>query len=121
LEETVNRLEGKTALVTAAGQGIGRATVQAFLREGATVIATDLKPELLQDLNADSRKLDVLNKAEITELVNSLERIDILFNCAGFVHHGTVLEVSDNDWEFNFNLNARSMFWLMQAVLPSRT
>lgn len=114
----MNRLEGKTAFVTAAGQGIGRATAEAFVREGANVIATDLKPELLQGLKADTRKLDVLNKQEITELVNSLDRIDILFNCAGFVHHGTVLETSDNDWEFNFNLNVRSMFWTMQAVIP---
>jgi 2-keto-3-deoxy-L-fuconate dehydrogenase len=82
------------------------------------VIATDLKPGLLQGLECETRKLDVLNKQEISELVNSLERIDILFNCAGFVHHGTLLEVSDTDWEFNFNLNVRSMFWMMQAVLP---
>jgi 2-keto-3-deoxy-L-fuconate dehydrogenase len=114
----VNRLENKTALVTAAGQGIGRATAEAFIREGATVIATDVKPELLQDLNADSRKLDVLNKKEITDLVNSLEKVDVLFNCAGFVHHGTVLETTDEDWDFNFNLNVRSMFWTMQAVIP---
>ncbi len=112
------RLQGKVALVTAAGQGIGQATAEAFIREGATVIATDLKPELLQGLKADTRKLDVLNKGEIIELVNSLERIDILFNCAGFVHHGTLLETTDNDWDFNFNLNARSMFWTMQAVIP---
>jgi 2-keto-3-deoxy-L-fuconate dehydrogenase len=118
LEEKVKRLEGKTALITAAGQGIGRATAEAFIREAATVIATDLKPELLQGLECETRKLDVLNKQEISELVNSLERIDILFNCAGFVHHGTLLEVSDTDWEFNFNLNVRSMFWMMQTVLP---
>jgi 2-keto-3-deoxy-L-fuconate dehydrogenase len=118
LEEKVKRLNGKTALVTAAGQGIGRAAAKAFIREGATVIATDLKPGLLQGLECETRKLDVLNKQEISELVNSLERIDILFNCAGFVHHGTLLEVSDTDWEFNFNLNVRSMFWMMQAVLP---
>ncbi len=114
----MTRLGGKTALVTAAGQGIGRATAEAFIREGARVIATDVKPELLQGLNADIRKLDVLNKQEITDLVHSLERIDVLFNCAGFVQHGTVLETTDDDWEFNFNLNARSMFWMMQAVLP---
>jgi 2-keto-3-deoxy-L-fuconate dehydrogenase len=112
------RLQGKVALVTAAGQGIGRATTEAFIREGARVIATDLKPELLQGLKADTRKLDVVNKAEITDLVTSLGRVDILFNCAGFVHHGTLLECSDSDWEFNFNLNVRSMFWMMQAVIP---
>jgi 2-keto-3-deoxy-L-fuconate dehydrogenase len=117
LEESV-RLQGKVALVTAAGQGIGRATAEAFIQEGATVIATDLKPELLQGLGADTRKLDVLNKQAITSLVNSLERVDILFNCAGFVHHGTVLELTDKDWDFNFNLNVRSMFWMMQSVIP---
>jgi 2-keto-3-deoxy-L-fuconate dehydrogenase len=119
LEEKVKRLEGKTALVTAAGQGIGRATAEAFLREGASVIATDLKPELLQGLNGDTRKLDVLDKNAVTSLVNSLNRVDILFNCAGFVHHGSILECSDSDWEFNFNLNVRSMFWMMQAVIPN--
>jgi 2-keto-3-deoxy-L-fuconate dehydrogenase len=118
LEEEVKRLGGKTALVTAAGQGIGRATTEAFIREGATVIATDLKPELLQGLECDTRKLDVLDKNAIRELVSSLQRVDILFNCAGFVHHGTLLETTDNDWDFNFNLNVRSMFWTMQAVIP---
>jgi 2-keto-3-deoxy-L-fuconate dehydrogenase len=117
LEESV-RLQNKVALVTAAGQGIGRATAEAFVREGATVVATDVNPELLQGLNADTRKLDVLDKNAITSLVSSLERVDILFNCAGFVHHGTVLECTDDDWEFNFNLNVRSMFWTMQAVVP---
>ncbi len=112
------RLQGKIALVTAAGQGIGRATTEAFIREGATVIATDLKPELLHGLKADTRKLDVLNRQEIIELVNALERVDILFNCAGFVHHGTLLETTESDWDFNFNLNVRSMFWTMQAVIP---
>jgi 2-keto-3-deoxy-L-fuconate dehydrogenase len=119
LEESVKRLEGKVALITAAGQGIGRATAEAFLREGANVIATDLKPELLQGLNANTRKLDVLNKQDITELVSSLDKIDILFNCAGFVHHGTLLECNDDDWDFTFNLNVRSMFWMMQAVIPT--
>lgn len=112
------RLQGKTALVTAAGQGIGRATTEAFIREGATVIATDLKPELLQGLECDIRKLDVLDKAAITSLANSLKRIDVLFNCTGFVHHGSILDCTDNDWEFNFNLNVRSMFWTMQPVIP---
>ena len=113
------RLQGKVALVTAAGQGIGRATAEAFSREGASVIATDVKPELLQGLKGDTRKLDVLDKTAIKSLVNSLEHIDILFNCAGFVHHGTLLETSDNNWDFNFNLNVRSMFWMMRAVIPN--
>ncbi|MGL4609437.1 MAG: SDR family oxidoreductase [Trueperaceae bacterium] len=111
------RLHHKVALVTAAGQGIGRATAEAFMREGATVIATDVKPELLQGFE-HTHKLDVLDKAAITALIQSLERIDILFNCAGFVHHGSILECSDTDWDFNFDLNVRSMFWTMGAVLP---
>lgn len=115
----MKRLEGKTALVTAAGQGIGRATTEAFIREGARVIATDINLEALQGLNADTRKLDVLDKTALISLVNSLERVDILFNCAGFVHHGTILETRDEDWEFSFNLNVRSMFWMMQAVIPN--
>lgn len=112
------RLTGKTALLTAAGQGIGRATAEAFIAEGATVIATDLRLEALQGLNCQTAALDVNNKQAVIDLVASLPKIDVLFNCAGFVHHGTVLDVSDSDWEFSFNLNVRSMFWTMQAVLP---
>jgi 2-keto-3-deoxy-L-fuconate dehydrogenase len=112
------RLQGKIALVTAAGQGIGRATAEAFAREGATVIATDLKPELLEGFPGRVEKLNALEKSEIVGLINSLERVDILFNCAGFVHHGTILDATDEQWDFAFNLNVRSMFWAMQAVLP---
>jgi 2-keto-3-deoxy-L-fuconate dehydrogenase len=112
------RLQGKIALVTAAGQGIGRATAEAFAREGATVIATDLKPELLEGFPGRVEKLNALEKSEIVGLINSLERVDVLFNCAGFVHHGTILDATDEQWDFAFNLNVRSMFWAMQAVLP---
>jgi 2-keto-3-deoxy-L-fuconate dehydrogenase len=112
------RLTGKTALLTAAGQGIGRATAEAFIREGAEVIATDLNGDLLQGLECRTTNLDVTNKAAITRLVESLPKLDVLFNCAGFVHHGTILECSDKDWDFSFNLNARAMFWTMQAALP---
>jgi 2-keto-3-deoxy-L-fuconate dehydrogenase len=112
------RLQGKIALVTAAGQGIGRATAEAFAREGATVIATDLKPELLEGFPGRVEKLNALEKAELVGLINSLERVDVLFNCAGFVHHGTILDATDEQWDFAFNLNVRSMFWAMQAVLP---
>ncbi len=114
----MKRLEGKTALLTAAGQGIGRATAEAFIAEGAQVIATDLRPELLSDLPAETYALDVLDKQAITALVAGLERIDILFNCAGYVHHGSILELDDDDWDFSFKLNVRSMFWMMQAALP---
>jgi 2-keto-3-deoxy-L-fuconate dehydrogenase len=112
------RLKGKIALVTAAGQGIGRATAEAFAREGATVIATDLKPELLEGFPGRVEKLNALEKSELVGLINSLERVDVLFNCAGFVHHGTILDATDEQWDFAFNLNVRSMFWAMQAVIP---
>jgi 2-keto-3-deoxy-L-fuconate dehydrogenase len=112
------RLQGKIALVTAAGQGIGRATAEAFAREGATVIATDLKPELLEGFPGRVEKLNALEKSEIVGLIGSLERVDVLFNCAGFVHHGTILDATDEQWDFAFNLNVRSMFWAMQAMIP---
>jgi 2-keto-3-deoxy-L-fuconate dehydrogenase len=112
------RLQGKIALVTAAGQGIGRATAEAFAKEGATVIATDLKSELLEGFPGRIEKLNALEKSEIVGLINSLERVDVLFNCAGFVHHGTILDATDEQWDFAFNLNVRSMFWAMQAMIP---
>ena len=112
------RLQGKIALVTAAGQGIGRASAEAFAREGATVIATDLKPELLEGFPGRVEKLNALEKSELVGLINSLERVDVLFNCAGFVHHGTILDATDEQWDFAFNLNVRSMFWAMQAMIP---
>ncbi|RIH84083.1 2-keto-3-deoxy-L-fuconate dehydrogenase [Meiothermus luteus] len=114
----MQRLKGKLALVTAAGQGIGRATAERFIAEGAEVVATDLHPELLRGLDCRQARMDVLNRAEIEALVALLPRVDILFNCAGYVHHGTILECSDEDWEFSFNLNVRSMFWTMRAVIP---
>ncbi len=112
------RLKGKTALVTAAGQGIGRATTEAFIREGATVIATDLMPNLLEGLDCKCEKLDVMDKQAIIDLVASLDRIDILFNCAGFVDHGTIMDCDDKAWDFSFDLNVRSMFWMAQSVIP---
>ncbi|MER3553380.1 MAG: NAD(P)-dependent oxidoreductase [Meiothermus sp.] len=112
------RLQDKTALITAAGQGIGRATAEMFIAEGATVIATDLNPDLLAGLNCRTERLDVLDKAAIEQLIGGLERIDVLFNVAGFVHSGSILECSDKDWDFSFDLNVRSMFWTMQAAIP---
>jgi len=114
----MQRLKGKVALITAAGQGIGRAIAERFVAEGAEVIATDHKPELLQGLSCTQLRMDVLEKSEIESVVGSLARVDILVNCAGFVHHGTILECGEADWEFSFNLNARSMFWTMRAVIP---
>lgn len=116
------RLKGKKALVTAAGQGIGHATALALAAEGAQVWATDLKPELLESYkgvaNITALPLDVLDKAAIQALVGSLPPMDILFNCAGFVHGGTALQATDADLEFAFNLNVRAQFWMIQAVLP---
>lgn len=112
------RLHGKTVLVTASGQGIGRATAERFIQEGARVVATDLHPELLRGLACDTYSLDVLDPHAISTLISSLDRVDVLFNCAGFVHHGTILECSEDDWAFAFDLNARSMYRTMRAVLP---
>ncbi len=114
----MNRLIGKTVLITAAGQGIGRAIAEAMILEGATVIATDVKPELLTGLNCQTQALNVLEKTQILELTALLPKLDVLINCAGFVHHGSILECTDSDWDFSFNLNAKSIFWTIQAALP---
>ncbi|HQR56974.1 MAG TPA: SDR family NAD(P)-dependent oxidoreductase, partial [Burkholderiaceae bacterium] len=98
------RLQGKSALVTAAGQGMGRAAVMAFAREGARVIATDLKPELLASLPSgiSTSPLDVLDDAAVQAFVERMGPVDILFNCAGYVHQGTILDCSVADWDFSF-------------------
>jgi 2-keto-3-deoxy-L-fuconate dehydrogenase len=116
------RLAGKTALITAAGQGIGRATAIAMAREGAQVCATDLKAELLDGLkgvaNVTTRALDVLDDAAIERTLSELPPLDVLFNCAGFVHHGTILECAPKDWDFSFNLNVRAMYVTIKCALP---
>ncbi len=116
------RLQGKTALVTAAGQGIGRASVLAMAGAGAQVLATDVNPALLASYagvaNVQTAVLDVMDKAAIHALVAGMARIDVLFNCAGFVHNGSVLQATDEEWNFAFNLNVRSQFWMIQAVAP---
>jgi 2-keto-3-deoxy-L-fuconate dehydrogenase len=115
----MNRLQGKTALVTAAGQGIGRAIAETFLREGARVWATDLDVAKLEGLEgAEKRRLDVLSSADVGQLVDEAGSFDVLVNAAGFVHHGTILECSDKDWDFSFDLNVRSMHRTIRAVLP---
>ena len=114
------RLQDKSALVTAAGQGMGRAAAVAFAREGARVTATDLKPELLAQLPAGitTRTLDVLDDKAVAQAVRELGAVDILFNCAGYVHQGAILDCSIDDWDFSFDLNVRSMFVLTKAMLP---
>jgi 2-keto-3-deoxy-L-fuconate dehydrogenase len=116
------RLKGKVCVVTAAGQGIGAATARAFAAEGATVWATDVDAAKLAALagatGLETRRLDVLDKAAIGALAKETGAIDVLFNCAGFVHHGSVLDATDDQWQFAFNLNVRSMFWTIQAFLP---
>jgi len=112
------RLAGKRAFVTAAGQGIGRAIAASFLREGAAVVATDLKGDLLAGLDgAETQALDVTDKTALTRAVQDA-RPDILVNCAGFVHSGTILDATDEEFDFAFGLNVRSQFHAMQAALP---
>lgn len=116
------RLKNKICVVTAAGQGIGAATARAFAREGATVWATDVDAGKLEALagiaGIRAHKLDVLDKAAIGALAAQAGAIDVLFNCAGFVHHGTILDATDEQWQFAFDLNVRSMLWTIQAFLP---
>jgi 2-keto-3-deoxy-L-fuconate dehydrogenase len=116
------RLAGKTAFVTAAGQGIGRATAEAFAREGARVIATDLNEGLLASLagtaNVTVQRLDVLDAAAITAAAAAAGPVDVLFNGAGFVHAGTVLDCTEEEWAFAFDLNVRSQFRTIKAFVP---
>lgn len=114
------RLSGKTAFVTAAGQGIGRASAFAMADQGAKVIATDVNADLLADLthdNIETRQLDVLSDADVYAAFDDVKP-DVLFNCAGFVHHGSVLECTADEWDVAFNLNVRAAFIATQAVLP---
>lgn len=114
------RLEGKTALITAAAQGIGRATAELFIKEGAKVIATDINMELLNTLEgATLKKLDVTSKEAIENLAKELGKVDILFNCAGYVHQGSILECEEKDFELSYEINVKSMFRIIKAFLPS--
>ena len=108
------RLAGKTALITAAGQGIGFASAMQMAAAGATVYATDVNAKLLDQFigveNVISRPLDVLDDIAVRALIGELPALDVQFNCAGYVHHGTVLECRETDWDFSFNLNVRAMY-----------
>ena len=117
------RLKDKVALVTAAGQGIGRAIVEAFVAEGARVIATDLEDKKLADIKAARTcKLDARSTAEVQQLAKDIGQefgaLDILVNCAGYVHQGSVLDCSERDWDFSFDLNVKSMHRTISAFLP---
>ncbi len=116
------RLAGKTAFITAAGQGIGRGAALAFAREGAQVWATDLNAKTLADLEGKdgirTRVLDVTSEADIGKVAAEVGQVDVLFNCAGFVHHGTILDCTLKDWDFSFNLNVKSMYLVTRAFLP---
>ncbi len=117
------RLEGKKILVTAAGQGIGKATAIAFQKEGAHVTATDLNDKTLADLNKEYpeikvQKLDSTDNNAIIEFTKTLEKVDVLFNAVGFVHHGTILECEEKDWDFSSNVNVKSMYFMCKAILP---
>jgi len=114
-----SRLLGKRVVITAAGQGIGRTTAEAFVHEGADLIATDINQELLDGLSGcKTRQLDVTDWTAVQAFALETGSIDVLFNCAGYVHSGSILECSESDWEFAFEINSRSMFRLMKAFLP---
>jgi 2-keto-3-deoxy-L-fuconate dehydrogenase len=117
------RLAGKTAIITAAAQGIGRATAETFLAEGARVIATDINMDILSELEGTGdvviEKLDAMNPADITAAAERHGAVDILFNCAGFVHNGSLLESNEEEWDFAMDLNAKSMYRMTKAFLPA--
>lgn len=122
------RLQGKRALVTAAGQGIGRATALRFASEGADVLATDINEAALVRLEADAeragsrlatRRLDVTDAQDVAALAANERAFDVLFNCAGYVHHGSILDCDDDEWAFSLNLNVTSMYRLIRALLPA--
>jgi 2-keto-3-deoxy-L-fuconate dehydrogenase len=118
------RLAGKIALATAAGQGIGRATAVAFADEGATVWATDINDQLLSTLSKErpdirTRRLDVRDAQDIANCAAEIGTLDVLFNCAGYVHHGNIFDCSEQDWDFSFDLNVKSMYRTCRAFLPA--
>jgi len=112
------RLAGKTVLLTAAAQGIGRACADRFAREGARVIATDIRVEALEGAPFEVRRLDVRDSGQVRALADTVGPVDVLFNCAGFVHAGTVLECDEEAWDFSFDLNVKSMYRTIRAFLP---
>ena len=120
----MKRLENKSVIITAAGQGIGRETVIRFLNEGANVIATDInRSHKLEELSKQYPKikihtLDSTNANDVKKFCNNISKIDILFNCVGFVHNGNILECEEKDWDFSFNVNVRSMYLMIKNIIP---
>ncbi|MBM3630508.1 MAG: SDR family oxidoreductase [Alphaproteobacteria bacterium] len=117
------RLKGKKIIVTAAGQGIGKATAIAFYNEGAHVIATDINTITLTELNNEYpeikvQKLDSTNKNAISEFMKDIDKVNVLFNAVGFVHHGTILDCEEKDWNFSFDANVKSMYLMCKAIIP---
>ena len=120
----MGRLEGKEVIITAAGQGIGKATAITFHNEGANVTATDINEKTLSDLNKEYpkikvNKLDSTKNDDVRSFINSFNNIDVLFNAVGFVHHGTILECDEKDWDFSFDVNIKSMYFMCKAALPT--
>ncbi|WP_167648327.1 SDR family oxidoreductase [Mameliella alba] len=119
----MKRLEGKTCIVTAAGQGIGRATAERLAAEGGRVIATDINEAALAELDAiegiEAKRLDVLDAGAITAFAAEVGTADVLFNCAGIVHNGTILESTEDEWDFAFDLNAKAQYRMIRAFLPA--
>ena len=118
-----SRLKNKNIIVTAAGQGTGKATAIAFYNEGASVFATDINEKTLKNLKdeypkIDTFKLDSTNKENVENYCKHLNNIDVLFNAVGFVHHGTILDCEEKDWDFSFNVNIKSMYFMCKAILP---
>jgi len=116
------RLEGKVFVMSAAAQGIGKACALMAAKEGAKVIATDVNAEALKSLDGtpgiETRVLDVMKKEDVESFAKSVEKIDVLFNCAGFVHHGTILDCDEKNWDFSFNLNVKSVYTMCSAFVP---
>ncbi|XP_033127933.1 3-hydroxybutyrate dehydrogenase type 2-like [Anneissia japonica] len=118
----MGRMDGKVVIVTAGAQGIGRTTVEAFAKEGATVYATDINVEKLNELNGVkgviTRKLDVTSNEDVNALAKEIDTVHVLFNCAGWVFNGTLLETQESDWDLSFDINIKSMFRMCKAFIP---
>ena len=117
------RLSNKNIIVTAAGQGIGKATAIAFFKEGANVTATDLNEKTLKDLNKEYPKikvytLDSTDSSAVKTFSKTIDKADVLFNAVGFVHHGTILDCEEKDWDFSFNVNIKSMYFMIKSIIP---